>query len=390
MIKIGVRKNLVYPFMIIISSFLRKINSIIISKFEIKVSLLLTIIMFVAEFIGGLIVFKYNLKYISRKKNNNEVKSRGIQLIQNSLSSDLNHIDNCFTIYFLIFAIALFDFIEFMIVTLYLGGKIIYKNETHKTLDLRLTSLMSISSALYSYFLLQNPLYKHHIFSLVIIFISLIIIIISDFVYNYIPNNSNIYDFIYVLILIFVSHFFNSTKDIIEKYLLQYDFINPFQMLMIEGIFGLIISGLYCPIENPFNKDHFKNIDNVYCLILFIICLVFYFLFCAIRNIYRVETNRLFSPMVRTLTDTFYIPVFIIYDYCNNDINIYHFILNLIISIIIVFGGCIYNELFVIFCCNLEYNTYIEISRRSKKYENLFEYKLDENNDHLDNDDDSH
>ena len=41
------------------------------------------------------------------------------------------------------------------------------------------------------------------------------------------------------------------------------------------------------------------------------------------------------------------------------------FICNIIESLLIVFGCCVYNELFVLFCCGLEYNTHREISIRA-------------------------
>ena len=77
--------------------------------------------------------------------------------------------------------------------------------------------------------------------------------------------------------------------------------------------------------------------------------------------------------MARTLTDSFLDPLFIIYyfifqkDFRNLDDNknIYYFVINLILSIIIVFCGCIYNELFILLFCNLGYETYFQISKRA-------------------------
>ena len=91
--------------------------------------------------------------------------------------------------------------------------------------------------------------------------------------------------------------------------------------------------------------------------------------------------------MARTLTDSFLDPLFIIYyfivekdlSYSNNTRNFYYFIINLLISIIIVFWGCIYNELLVFFCCDLQYETYHQISRRASEtnIEDLTELSFD-------------
>ena len=54
MIKIGIRHNLLYPFLSIIFYFTREVISIILSSYlEFKSSLLLTLIMFISEIIAG-------------------------------------------------------------------------------------------------------------------------------------------------------------------------------------------------------------------------------------------------------------------------------------------------------------------------------------------------
>ena len=65
----------------------------------------------------------------------------------------------------------------------------------------------------------------------------------------------------------------------------------------------------------------------------------------------------------------------------------FYFIINLIISIIYVFFACIYNEVFVLFCCDLEHDTYIIIKERATIVEkNEDEDEDDENeNEHIEN-----
>ena len=60
MIKIGLRHNLIYLLMLIIFNFARKIDSIIMDQLlKFDSSLLLTLIMFLSEFITGCILFVY-------------------------------------------------------------------------------------------------------------------------------------------------------------------------------------------------------------------------------------------------------------------------------------------------------------------------------------------
>ena len=73
--------------------------------------------------------------------------------------------------------------------------------------------------------------------------------------------------------------------------------------------------------------------------------------------------------MVWTLTDSFSDPLLnIYYTYFSTKSlkkqNHFYFSIHLIISIIIVFCALIYNEFLILFCCELEHNTYSEIISR--------------------------
>ena len=189
--------------------------------------------------------------------------------------------------------------------------------------------------------------------------------------------------FLFSLILILIGYLFYSIIDIIEKYLLEYDFLNPFHMLMYQGFFGCLITPFFLIVKNDdFRKikDKFEKEED-WSFVLFLILLVLYFLFSGARNSYRVLTNKIFSPTSKTLADCFLDPALIIYYFFNEDkLNIAKFIINLIISIILVFCSCIYNEVFIIFCYNMEYETYYEIRNRATTNENLTS-SVEENND---------
>ena len=102
------------------------------------------------------------------------------------------------------------------------------------------------------------------------------------------------------------------------------------------------------------------------------VCLVFYFLFSGGKNVYRVLTNKLYSPITKSLADSILEPFIIIYYFYfpeKDEVefqNKFHFIINFILSSILDFCACIYNEFFVLFCCKLGENTYLEVSKRAK------------------------
>lgn len=241
-----------------------------------------------------------------------------------------------------------------------------------KSLPMRLGSLLTFSSAGLCYLLLRTELHKHQTFSLLIIFICSIIILVIEFIIDIVFNNKNILSYIFVLLLVFINHFFTSFKDVIEKYLLEYNFINAFKMLMIEGIFGCAITFIYWLCEDSLNeiKDIYEQ--DTLRFILLIICFALFAFLSAGRNAYRVLTNKLYSPMTRTLTDSILDPFLIIFYFfgekdftIGNDQNLFYFIINLILSIIINFWGCVYNEIIVLFFYGLEYNTHLVVSDRA-------------------------
>ena len=77
---------------------------------------------------------------------------------------------------------------------------------------------------------------------------------------------------------------------------------------MLEGLFGFIMSFSYF-----FEPNYLKDVANV-CkkfsigkIVLFIFLLLLYVILSGGRNIYRIITSKLYSPMTRALTDYFLI-----------------------------------------------------------------------------------
>ena len=89
--------------------------------------------------------------------------------------------------------------------------------------------------------------------------------------------------------------------------------------------------------------------------------------------------------MAWTLTNSIFDPFILVYNFYFSDEkldeqNLFFFIINILISITIVFCACVYNELFVLYCCNLHINTYFEISRRASS-EDFLDYILGDDDD---------
>ena len=124
---------------------------------------------------------------------------------------------------------------------------------------------------------------------------------------------------------------------------------------------------------------------------LFVFLLFIYVILCGLKNVFRVVTNKIFSPMTTSVTDYFLNPAYLIESYIEGDFisdgeqNFLYFFLNFILSIIVSLCGCVFNEILIIFFCDLEVNTYDQVSRRSSLN---YELELTEKHSPLDDEDD--
>ena len=223
-------------------------------------------------------------------------------LIYNPKFLNINIPDNIFKIYFLIILISFFDFNVFVLQNSY------YKifNQISITLDMRIKSILTISNALLCYYVLNFKIYWHQKLSLIFIFSCLLIIIFSEFIFECFIQEESALKYFGLLALLILTSIFDSFLDLIEKYLMEIDYVNTFQLLMLEGFFGTIFTIIYSFVENPFKK--ITSIDKTFLLI---ICLLIYFITSGGRNLYRILTNKYYSPMTRTLTDIFLYPILI-------------------------------------------------------------------------------
>ena len=139
-IKLSFRKNLIYLFLSIISIVLRRIIAIIISSiYGLDNSLIFCLLMFLGEFIGGLIIYYKQASFLDNNKKESKLVSQfGKQKIE------MKKADNLFKIILLIFFASFFDFIEFIILYNFIP-KIARLSATS---TIRLCSLTTISSSI--------------------------------------------------------------------------------------------------------------------------------------------------------------------------------------------------------------------------------------------------
>ena len=352
-LKFAWRKNLIYPIQLLIWTILRKVDRTILHRiFNFPVSIIFTLLMFLGEFLAGFILYKYQESFVKKKRNRETSKDKFIYK-----ENEMKKADSDIKIYFLIFISSFFDFIEFYLSTFYVPKFI----KTSSSLEERLGGILTIISALFFYYLLKFQIFRHQLFSLIIIGICLIIIITTEFIFQKTDIFLTYFDFCKKLLFIFFVHLFNGLLDAIQKYIMEYDFMNYFKILLLEGFFGFMITIIYSVIDNSYEKLLFKVYSNYSNrqLSIIIILLFLYLILCGGRNAFRVVTNKIYSPMTKTLTDYFINPIYLIINYYDDDFvsggskNIWYFLINLILSIIITLCGSIYNEIIILFFYDL-------------------------------------
>ena len=371
MIKLSLRPNLIYPLFLIIWAFLRKLIAILISiLFEFYSSLLFTFLMFFGEIIGGLIFYLYQIGFCDKKfKICRTCTKQKLSFV--TRKAKMNRIDCLTKIVFLVFMTAFFDFFEYVLSTYYISNI----RKISGSLQIRLAAFLIVTSSLVCRFSLKISLFKHQIFSLSIIGICLLILIISEFFFQKFDFYLSISNLFIAIILSLLSHSSIAFNDTIDKYLIDFNFLHPFLVLMFQGIIGLLFSIICAIFANPipFLIMLYKN-SSKGMFILFIFFIILYTIFGALKNIYRMYTIMLFSPMNKHLADIIINPLYIIFyfsigdDFINNNKrNYFYFFLNLVLLIVVDFCGLIYNEFFILSCFGLEYNTYSSIIDRANK-----------------------
>ena len=375
MIRFAVRPNLKYPLQLLLYNELRNIESILLNKLlKFDSSLVYSPLMFIGEFLSGLIIFSYQKKFVKKFIFKEEVPDKYMNLELIKTENRVKKIDGILKIIFILFCCAFFDFVQFILSI----NKII---NLSSSICSRLRGFLTIFDALFYYFILKLNIYRHQFFCLIIIGICLLLVIIFEFIFQEI-NIFFSYGYLSgVIILSFIDQFFSAMTDSNEKYLFEYDNVNPFYALMFEGFFGFIFSFFYCLYQNPFNvlKDYKNNKQHSksdFSILIF--CLIIYIILSGLKNSFRVITTKVYTPMTTTSLDYILNPIYISIEFALGDDFMYknkrnyaYFFINLIISLIISFFSLVYNEFLILYICNLDKETHQQISNRSAMDENI-------------------
>lgn len=374
-IKIGVRRNLLHPLMLLVFIALRRIVQYLFKYYTDSMGpYLLPSLIFLSKFIFGLIAYLF---LIYKSRSSNGIKYAGINLISSNYK--IKQVDNTSRIVILVLLASYFDFVGTMTRKFFT-----YEGITSKTLENRVRSFQIIASGLLCYFTIRTKIYKHQIFSLIIISICLIIIILSELINNKGINEEKDENDpllkIKFFIITFFSCFCRAYLDTIEKYLFEFNHLSPYKVIICEGFINFFLLLILFLINGcSLQLEKITNIN----IFVFIVLLLLYFFLSGLKNIYRVTTIKLYSPMTRALTecvlDPFISLIVFLVEYNIKDNFWIFFTINIICLFINAFFSLVYNDCIVLYCWGLEHETYLEIASRSSLINNEDDDSFDSN-----------
>ena len=379
--KFAFRRNLIYPLQLIIWHYLRKVTVDLIDYYyKFENSLSYTPIVFFGEIVGGLTFYLFQKLSFKRKSAEKDPYFMSIKLIQDKAENALAPADNYFKIAFLIFVTAYIDLAQF----LYWAINIPKFVNVSKTLISRLSCLSTIAVAIFYICVLKTSIYKHQKFSLIVMGICFLITFGTEYLFHKTDIFLSYGGLSIALILVLFKHILAPIIDLLEKYLFEYDHMNPFLVLMFEGIVGFSLSFLFYITPNYLDDIYLVlNERKGWDLFRFIFLVIFYIICSALRNAFKMVTIKLYSPITRTLSDNVLTPLYLIVYFIigvdfegKKNMKYFYFIVNLILSLIVSFSSFIYSEFIVLFCLGLETNTHDQVVQRALTFESIDKYNL--------------
>ena len=271
-------------------------------------------------------------------------------------------------------------------------------------LDLWIFNIIFIQIFMKKFF--NTIIYKHQLYSLIFNFaINLILLIVASSIkFNKIQSD---YDIIkdkfgnYIYIGLFYLVFFAlaaiiSLSQVLQKHLMDFDYISPFQIIFIIGIFSTfftlitliittkvkcnenLIQKELCPSVGDNNdhyfdsfiifgnnlKEQFKKYKSHFFIEIFLVYPL-YSLACYSKYFFETMIVYHLNPNYVLISDTIYYSILKIISLIGkpNDLKTY---LKLFGEIIALFGYFIYLEIIQFGCCEMNFNTKISIRERSR------------------------
>ena len=265
-----------------------------------------------------------------------------------------------------------------------------FKNTIKITLDI-------IMRYIYSAFILKIVVYKHRIFSMILIGLGLVLLITNNtLLMKYGPVEYNIGNSVLFTAFASISGYTYPIEDTIAKQIFLEDYIYPASFQFYRGIAELILILIITPILYfSFGENLELNNDNININILLIIINTlasFFKAFITFKIIYHYSSQSVsFLRISQSFGGSITIFINLIKKGLNDEWTIIFIIIEIFSVIMILFASIIYDEIIIINKCELNKNVklgiinrgefdtlYINGYRDSQLDENLFDIDIDE------------
>ena len=176
MMKFALRRNLIYPLQLLLWNTAREVEIILIENFlGYKDSIFYSLLMFIGEFLAGLI---FDIYYKKSLLKSNQANLSFLFKLGPLRGKKETVTDSKIKILFLFIYAAFLDLLGFVIFLQY--DKITIVSHS---LEQRFRGIFTIYLAIFYKYILKFPIYKHQIFSLSTIGICVLIIIITEYIF---------------------------------------------------------------------------------------------------------------------------------------------------------------------------------------------------------------
>ena len=391
LIRFTSRPNLKYPLLATFYFSIRNIETMFLDKyFNFGDPLIFTILMFIGEFFAGLIVYLCQKKFVKKNLLDTDEKNKIRNILYKKAEKRIKIIDTKPKIIFILFCCGFFDFIQF-----FLSISAPKYINVSNSINSRLGGLLLIFDSIFYHFILKFPIMRHQTFCLILIGFFLFLIIITEFIFQEFNIFLSYEKFVIVFLYSFLELFNHAMIGVNEKYLYEFNKIDPFYSLLFEGLFGLLLSIIYSIFNNPLEKIiEFKKNKASSEFTIFTLCLIIYSVLSGLMNLYRVNVTKIFTQMTSSAVEYILNPIYFIINFSlaedyltKGKRNYAHFFINLIIGLLISFLGLAFNEFVILFFCDLDKDTHLQIAYRSKD-ESYFDLNEIVSIDDKDNDND--
>ena len=298
-----------------------------------------------------------------------EIISINKQFKTNPIKSYCKKLKNKWNYQFLIILLALLDFSEFALLSIPFEEEEEKQKKSSSSLStIRIMQFLFIS--IMCYLFLKIKLHRHHIASFILIAIGFILVIYGKGEFSFHP----------IYLLGIIGNILYASVEVIHKWLMEYKFFSPFEIVYLSGLYGMMLTGIaYLIIQLSGNSFFIKyadgfahNLSQMFSSRYYVIEIIIYLITTLGHNVLFLVTNKYLGPTYHIIIDATSSMVIMLLDIGITNSNT---ILMMQIPgyFLIVIGSLTYNEMIIVNVGGMDKSTKNKIEQRASKNEEAYQ-----------------